>query len=410
MSRKIQKHLNHYRARAKNSKLENVLPVTIVILVIAIIGVRLIYTGLAATFASSHEAETGTVAGNAAITPGTNASNGNYVKFGCDISSILVNSCRPWAGAAVYGNPAATNTQKAQFNWLENQIGQNMDVYRQYNSCTLNSAGTGINCTGGGPPLAAGSDELTFAKRANTYVDINWKPYGSWGPAGGGNTMVNNEIKQAAANIKVIAPKKVFLTIWHEPQNDVTTADGCTGVGHGNAGTPSQYIDMWKNVENIFNAQGVTNVVWAADYFRQSQADFDCQVPQLWPGSGLIDWVLVDAYGTDNHPAWADATGGIYDTMMNLSNSNPGMGWASKPWGLGEFGTCGNTNASQQRQYYSDAKSAFDAGTYPKLKMYLVWDDKLGDASECLTNYDNNNVTDSVKQSNFNKLYNDLLH
>jgi len=339
----------------------------------------------------------------------------------CTVSSNLVNSCRPWFGAAVSGFPGVAPDQQPQYAYLEGLVGQKLDLYRQYNNCSLNGAGTATSCTGGGIPLTRGSDEYYFATRANTYADVNWKPATLWADVGGSNAVINAEIKQAADNIRAIAPKKVMLTVWHEPQNDVTAADGCAGATHGTAGTPAQYLAMWQNVENIFKTEQVTNVIWAADYLSTAQSYFDCQVPQLWPGSNKVDWVLFDVYGTNNHPTWADSTGRLYWYLTQMNASNPGMGLGSKPWGLGEFGTCGNKPGSgvtlQQsidtaRQYYVDAKTAYEDNTYPNLKLYMVWDDDISGngGNECLTNYDANGASDTAKQQDFNELATAILN
>jgi hypothetical protein len=48
------------------------------------------------------------------------------------------------------------------------------------------------------------------------------------------------------------------------------------------------------------------------------------------------------------------------------------------PWGLGEFGTCSNANTAAANDFYLQAKRAFDANTYPRLKMYLAYADTGG--------------------------------
>jgi hypothetical protein len=40
----------------------------------------------------------------------------------CTVNSMLVNSCRPWLGAAVEGYPQAANTRTAQFLYAEKRM------------------------------------------------------------------------------------------------------------------------------------------------------------------------------------------------------------------------------------------------------------------------------------------------
>ena len=177
----------------------------------------------------------------------------------CAPSAMLVNPCRPWFGAAANGNPGASDSRVAQFSYLERLIGQRLDIFRDYHSAP------GSNSLG---DLPLNSNEMQLARRPGTYVDVNWKPAATFAQAGGGDPVVNREIDRVAASIKSIAPHKVFMTIWWEPQNDVTSAPGTSCYVNPNAtgGPPAEYIAMWRNVENSFRAAGVPNVVWAMDY------------------------------------------------------------------------------------------------------------------------------------------------
>jgi hypothetical protein len=309
---------------------------------------------------------------------------------------MLVNPCRPWFGAAANGNPGASASKVAQFIYLERLIGQRLDVFRDYHSPP------GSNSLG---DLPLNSDEMQLARRPGTYIDVNWKPAATFALADGGNAVVNREIDQAAASIKSVAPHKIFMTIWWEPQNDITSDPGGNCYLNPNAagGTPAQYIAMWRNVENRFRAAGVTNVVWAMDYQAPANGRYDCLVPLLWPGNSLVDWVIYDTYSRNGHATWDNTVGRFYHVLA--SDSSPSVDFNSKPWGLGEFGTCANANTAAANDFYVQAKNAFDAGTYPKLKMYLAYADTGGHQAGpgCLSNYNNYGQPDTAKQANFNQ-------
>ena len=325
----------------------------------------------------------------------------------CTPSAILVNPCRPWLGAAANGNPGAPNDPISQADYLETLVGQHLDIFRFYHKP-------------GDLPLsktsATGKAEIHFAERAGTYIQVNWKPANTWAAAGGGDSSVNAEIKQVAVNIKALAPHKIFLTVWHEPENDVSAFDNSTQQAacksdpnfkglKGSAGTLDQYQAMWQNVEKIFKQQGVTNVVWAMNYM--SYAPFYCLIPYLWPGNQLVDWVLYDTYG--HSKGYADTAGAFYKVLQRDSNASVNLD--SKPWGLGEFNDCDPKVPQDAISYFNDAKTAFQANTYPKLKMYMVYADTGNGAGPgCLTNYNASGQPFPAKQTAFNQLAKAVLN
>ena len=320
----------------------------------------------------------------------------------CTPNAILVNPCRPWFGAAANGNPGAPDSKVAQFDYLEQLTGQHLDIFRDYHSPP------GSNRLG---DLPLNGNEKKLASRHGTYIDVNWKPAATFAQADGGNAVVNRHIDHVAASIKSIAPHKVFMTIWWEPQNDVTSdpGSGCYLNPGATGGTPAQYIAMWRNVESRFRAAGVTNVIWAMDYQAPPTGMYDCLVPRLWPGNNLVDWVIYDTYSRNGHATWDNTVGRFYHVLA--SDSSPSVNFDSKPWGLGEFGTCSNPNTAAANDFYLQAKSALEANTYPKLKMYLAYADTGGPKAGpgCLSNYNNYGQPDTAKQANFNQFAHAVL-
>ncbi len=320
----------------------------------------------------------------------------------CTPTALLVNPCRPWFGAAANGNPGAGSSRLAQFNYVEKLVGDRLDIFRDYH------APPGSGALG---DLPLNSTEIALARRPNTYIDVNWKPAYNWAQADGSNPAVNRNIARAAARIKSIAPHKIFLTLWWEPQHYVTSDPAnprCRLSGDGTGGTPAQYIAMWQNVEKIFRANGVTNVVWAMDY-QASHGMYDCLVPQLWPGNNLVDWVLYDTYSRTAQDTWANTVGPFYNLLLH--DSSPRVNFDSKPWGLGEFGTCSNTDTVATQNFYLQGKAALAANKYPRLKMYVAFDDATGPAAGagCLSNYTQTGRLDATKQADFNQFADAVL-
>jgi hypothetical protein len=211
--------------------------------------------------------------------------------------------------------------------------------------------------------------DITLAKTPGAILQLNWKPAWNWGDAGGSNATTNSQIDAMANSIKSLGNHTIFLTVFHEPENDVTSDPNCPNVTYkGSAGTPTQYRAMWANVEARFAALGVTNVVWVMNYMNYGP--WDCLVNDLWPGNNLVDWVFYESY-SDDHSTFQSETGRFYNLLTNQSNS--AHDYLSKPWGIGEMGTDANT-ASIRDSYFSGAKAALDANMYPKLRLYSVYD------------------------------------
>jgi hypothetical protein len=221
------------------------------------------------------------------------------------------------------------------------------------------------------PGATLSAHDVAAAKTPGDVLQLNWKPAYSWADAGGGNASVNSQIDAMAASIKALGNTKIILTIFHEPENDVSGgAAGCpSNIYKGTAGTPADYRAMWANVESRFNADGVTNVAWAMNYMGYS--GWDCMVNDLWPGNNLVDWVLFESYRAMAHEDYVPTTALFYNFLTQ--NSDADHNYLSKPWGLGEFGD-DEASLSGQEQYYLDIKSAIDNNTFPKLKLYSCFD------------------------------------
>jgi hypothetical protein len=297
---------------------------------------------------------------------------------------LLVNPCRPWLGAAVGGNPQVPASLISQFRYAEQLIGHPMDIFHDYHPP--------------GTPLLNSTE--TFLAKHGTYVYAGWEPAARWAAADGHNAAVNAAIDQAAASIKAVAPHKVFLTLWQEPQRAVSGGTSCLTRKGATAGTPAQYRAMWRNVEERFHAAGVTNVIWVIDYSGTPQ--WTCLVAPLWPGNDLVDWVTYDSYSTSYAPTWGGTVGWFYNFLRH--HSTRATDFAAKPWGVAEFGDCRPTYPAQVGRYYRQAARALAANTYPRLKMYLIFDNSLGPHSGpgCLTNYATTGAYDPAKQRYFN--------
>lgn len=304
----------------------------------------------------------------------------------------LYNPCRPLLGGYVANYPQVASDTKSQILYHEQRIGRQLDIVHTYHP-------TGSN--------TLSATDIYFANRPNTYLSTTWKPSATnqWSKADGSDPVTNAGIDSMADSIKSLGAKKIFLSLAHEPENDVIN-DGanCTNLTYkGSSGTPTEYRAMWKNVEKRFRDKGVTNVIWVMNYMGFSY--WNCLVDDLWPGDATtrVDWIFFDPYTNSDGTSWARTAGDFYKTLSNDKLHN----FTSLPWGLGEFGSGGTSSQAHAYQYYQDIKKSLDNHTYPNIKAYNVFDSD--GHSKTRVEYSPDGVFDAQEQKEYNALANDPL-
>src|SRR5262249_17816459 len=149
-------------------------------------------------------------------------------------------SCRPWLAMTAGSYPGVGTDKKSQVLEEERVFGKQVDAVKTYHT-----AGQVLDST-----------DLYFVNRANTFLMANWKPVsGAWSQASPSNhtATATQNIDAMAKSIKAVAPHKIFLTVWHEPENDVGSGTTCTTL-KGSNGTPTDYVNMWHYVRQRFDA------------------------------------------------------------------------------------------------------------------------------------------------------------
>lgn len=293
-----------------------------------------------------------------ATAAGTATGNGTGARTpteSCIVDTRLVNSCRPWLGARAMGYPDAPPDQTSQALHHEERIGRQVDVVHTYAPV-------------GKLPVARESDRY-FALREDTYLYQNWKPARRWRDAAGGHPVVDAHIDEAADAIRSLGDKKIFLTLHHEPENDVTEAGSCHTKSSASAGTAAEYRQMWRHVRARFDAKGVTNVVWVMNYMNYFR--WDCVVPLLYPGDDYVDWIMFNAYGSWIRPDFVANVDRFSQLLTRISTD--GRDLLGKPWGIVEWGVHDATQ-EQAISYYRQAMAALEAGRFPNLHAYLIFD------------------------------------
>jgi hypothetical protein len=110
-----------------------------------------------------------------------------------------------------------TSAHRAADNWdlstaiglHENLIGRPLDIVHSYH----------------GPTEASLTSDEKALSTSGRILMVSWKPASTWSDAAGGNATVNARIDAMANSIKSISPKPVMFVVFHEPENDMTTAN-----------------------------------------------------------------------------------------------------------------------------------------------------------------------------------------
>lgn len=276
----------------------------------------------------------------------------------CTPDTKLVNPCRPWLGAWAHDYPQAGSGVKNQIVYHEQRIGRQVDLVKEYK-------------TQGGQLSA---DDKYFINRPGTYLVMTWKPASNFGAGAGGTAAVNSDIDAMADSIKSVAPKKIFLSVWHEPENDVSPGTSACSSAQGNAGSPAQYRAMWANVRSRFDARSVKNVVWT--FMPMGYSGWNCLEKDMWPGNNLVDWIMWDPYGSGDNDSWNKTISPFYNWMTN--NTDSSHAYTSKVWGIAETSIHWHAAESSAASFWQGAKTALEANTFPRLKAYMVFDSLNG--------------------------------
>ncbi len=304
----------------------------------------------------------------------------------CTISAKLVNSCRPWLGAESggYGVTGFRNRMLEH----EARIGRQVDIVHAY-------LGSG--------PITIGPDIRSLATRPNTIALVNWRVSYQWGVAGGSNATVNGYIDGMANSIKSLGSTKIMLTVHHEPENDISAGGdpNCPNLNfNGSGGSVTEYVNMWRNVRERFDALGVDNVVWVMNYMGWS--GWNCVVKALWPGNYYVDWVMWDPY--PRNATWTNFVNNNFYNFL-VANNDAEHDFLSKPWGLAEYGYVGSSQTAAYAMY-DELLNNIRTGVHPRLKAYVVWDNWTSNSHDDRVGYAETHVADPVEQQHYNDLAN----
>ncbi|MGY0233249.1 CBM96 family carbohydrate-binding protein [Longispora urticae] len=141
---------------------------------------------------------------------------------------------------------------------------------------------------------------------------LNWKPLMSWDRVAAGD--YDRVIDRLAAHITSVYKDPFYLTVHHEPENDVDARQG-SGM------TARDYAAMFKHVVERLRAKGVTNAVTVMCYMSYVPWNIQPWFTELYPGDDVIDWVSWDVY------AYSEGGFGYGDFVEMVNRTATGKAW-----------------------------------------------------------------------------------
>jgi hypothetical protein len=201
----------------------------------------------------------------------------------CEVSDLLVPSCGAWLGASTPSSDGRYDYVRG-LDEYERLVGVPPAILHYYQR---------------GPEAFPTAEQRALAERPGAPRSIlyfNWKPAPdlTWRQIADG--MADRSIELVAAGLEAY-PHRMFLTIQHEPENDVIDRAG-SGM------TTTDYVDMYRHVVANLRALGVDNVVYVMGYMGFER--WASIVDELYPGDDVVDWIAYDPYGFRSDDTFAE--------------------------------------------------------------------------------------------------------
>jgi hypothetical protein len=274
----------------------------------------------------------------------------------CTVSVKLVSSCGIWWGAAA--SPLNGETWDQALVNFESTQGRLSDVLHYYHV---------------GATLFPTAAELNRARQGGTNRILmeNWKPEQgrSWAQVAAGDPVVDAAIDNEAAYLKAHFVSKFFLSIHHEPEDEVKPA---AGSGY----TAADYAAMNRHVVERLRADGVTNAVFVMDYMGSAKWGSQSWFDALYPGDDVVDWIAEDPYSVGTATPWRTDFAG----MVNRRDGSAWPGfytWATtshpgKPIMLAEWGVTEDPQDGAAKTSFFDGQPSIQR-SFPAIKAILYW-------------------------------------
>jgi hypothetical protein len=196
---------------------------------------------------------------------------------------------------------------------------------------------------------------------------VNWKPEqgATWAQVAAGSSDALIDAVAARINTR-LGSTPFFLTVHHEPEDEVVTTPG-SGF------TQADYVAMFRHVMLRLRADGATSFVSVWDTMGYYGWGTKGYYATLYPGDDVVDWIAYDPYSRHGS--------GLADFANQASGSFPGFyTWStathpSKPLMLAETGVSDNLGQNSEATRANVFSSLVaQAKTMPALKAIVYFD------------------------------------
>jgi len=273
------------------------------------------------------------------------------LEVGCGVSELLIPDCGIWFGASTPSYDGTFDYERGLEEY-EAVAANEPDILHFYQR--------------GGEPFPTERQRSLSERpgRQRSLLLISWKPdpASTWREIADGRA--DAAVDSVAAGIRSY-PGRLFLTVHHEPENDVIDLPG-SGM------TTVDYVDMYRHVVGRLRASGVDNAVYVMNYMGFER--WAPYVDELYPGDDVVDWIAYDPYGFVHHESFGD--------VINDPDERGWVGfyeWATKrapgtPIMLAEWGIDPDlmSNASE---LIADAPRTLE-DDFPMIKAAVYWNDE----------------------------------
>ncbi|WP_214415923.1 glycoside hydrolase family 26 protein [Sphaerisporangium fuscum] len=268
---------------------------------------------------------------------------------GCAATAKLIPSCGAWWGIApdVFGGRPPVQAVAT----AERRMGRRADIVHVYHR--------------GGEAFPT-PQEAHLARRR--LLLINWKPSvrDTWAEIADG--AIDDRIDRVAETIRHRLHERFFLTIHHEPENDVRPQPG-SGM------TADDYAAMYRHVVFRLRRHGVRNAVMVMTYMGAPNWATKPWFERLYPGDDVVDWIGLDPYADRR----VDDFAGLVDKTRDDHASWPGFyRWTQtrfpgKPIMLAEWGAFERPGDPGFKETFFNSVRRQIRG-YPQIKALVYFD------------------------------------
>ncbi len=271
----------------------------------------------------------------------------------CEVTAELVPACGAWWGVApevFTGRPV-----RRALAGVEGRMGRPADIVHVYHR---------------GAELFPTSEERRIARDpgGRRLLLVNWKPSfdHTWAQIARG--ALDRRIDRLAAHIAGSFPERFFLTVHHEPEDDVRE-------GPGSGMTAEDYAAMFRHVVLRLRRGGVDNAVTVMTYMGAPNWAVSPWFDRLYPGDDVVDWVAMDPY--------ADARVQTFDGLVNKTREEfarwPGFyrwmcsRFPGKPIMVAEWGVFERPGSPGFKESFFSAVRR-EMRAYPRIKALVYFD------------------------------------